>query len=116
MSAETEITRLQAARNAIRDKLVELGLAASTAKLDALATAVDGIENRGAVTATFDGLTASVYTIPDGYHAVAAKFRESGLDDKLREHSGRLLEPRLCGDGHRRHDRGYDIHRKLYSP
>lgn len=68
MSTATEITRLQTARNTIRDKLIEFGLATSTAKLDALATAVDGIENRGAVSATFDGLTASVYTIPDGYH------------------------------------------------
>lgn len=66
MSAETEITRLQAARNAIRNKLVELGLAASTAKLDALATAVDGIENKGAISASVQ--EGDTYTIPKGYH------------------------------------------------
>lgn len=69
MSTATEITRLQAARNAIRDKLVELGLAASTAKLDALAAAIGGIENRGAVSKTLDTrLGNTAYTIPKGYH------------------------------------------------
>jgi len=66
MSTSTEITRLQTARNLIRDKLIELGLASSTAKLDALATAVDGIENKGAVSATVQ--EGATYTIPKGYH------------------------------------------------
>lgn len=66
MSTSTEITRLQAARNLIRDKLIELGLVSSTAKLDALATAVDGIENKGAVSATVQ--EGATYTIPKGYH------------------------------------------------
>ena len=43
MSTATEIARLTDARNTIRDKLIELGLATSTAKLDALATAIDAI-------------------------------------------------------------------------
>ena len=66
MSTQTEITRLQTARNTIRTKCVELGIAASTAKLDALATAVDGIENRGAVQASVQ--EGDTYTIPKGYH------------------------------------------------
>lgn len=66
MSTQTEITRIQTARNTIRTKLVELGLAASTTKLDALATAVDSIENRGAVTAQLK--EGESYTIPKGYH------------------------------------------------
>lgn len=49
MSTQTEITRIQSARNTIRTKLVDLGLATATAKIDALATAIDGIENKGAV-------------------------------------------------------------------
>ena len=36
----TEITRIQNDRNTIRTKLVELGMAESTANLDALATAI----------------------------------------------------------------------------
>lgn len=66
MSTATEITRLTEARNTIRDKLIELGLATSTSKLDALATAVDGITNRGAVSATVQ--EGATYTIPEGYH------------------------------------------------
>lgn len=66
MSTQTEITRIQTARNTIRTKMVELGLAASTSKLDALATAVDGIENRGAVSANVK--EGESYTIPKGYH------------------------------------------------
>ena len=66
MSTATEISRLVDARNTIRDKLVDLGLATSTAKLDVLATAVDGITNRGAVSATVQ--EGDTYTIPAGYH------------------------------------------------
>ena len=61
-----EITRIQNARNTIRDKMVELGLSTSTAKLDALATAIDGIENKGAITASVR--EGDSYTIPAGYH------------------------------------------------
>lgn len=66
MSTSTEITRIQTARNTIRTKLVELGLATSTAKIDALATAVEGIENKGAVNAQVQ--EGDTYTIPRGYH------------------------------------------------
>jgi len=66
MSTATEITRLQTARNTIREKAVELGIATSTSKLDALATAIDGITNRGAVSAQVQ--EGDTYTIPKGYH------------------------------------------------
>lgn len=66
MNTQLEITRIQNARNTIRAKLVELGLAQNTAKLDALAEAVDQIENRGSVSATVQ--EGDTYTIPKGYH------------------------------------------------
>lgn len=66
MSTQSEITRIQTARNTIRTKLVALGLAQSTAKLDTLATAIDSIENRGAVSAQVQ--EGDTYTIPKGYH------------------------------------------------
>ena len=66
MATTTQITRLQTARNAIRTKLVELGLATATTKLDGLATAVEGIDNRGAVNAQVQ--EGQTYTIPKGYH------------------------------------------------
>lgn len=67
MSTATEITRLQTARNKIRAKLVALGLATATAKLDTLATAVDGIANNGDTSGTIDGLSGTSFTIPAGY-------------------------------------------------
>ena len=66
MSTATEISRLTDARNTIRDKLIEMGMATSSSKLDALATAIDGITNRGAVSATVQ--EGDTYTIPEGYH------------------------------------------------
>lgn len=66
MSTQTEITRLQNARNTIRAWLVGLGLATNTDKLDALATKAAAIENCGAVSATVQ--EGDTYTIPKGYH------------------------------------------------
>lgn len=61
-----EIARIQTDRNTIRTKLVELGMVGSTANLDTCATAIQGIENRGAVSASVQ--EGSTYTIPKGYH------------------------------------------------
>lgn len=66
MSTQTQITRIQTARNTLRAKAVELGIAQSTAKIDALATAFDGIENKGAVSVQVQ--EGDTYTIPKGYH------------------------------------------------
>ncbi len=66
MSISVEISRLQTSRNTIRTKLVELGLATNTATLDALATAIENIVNRGAVSATVQ--EGDTYTIPAGFH------------------------------------------------
>lgn len=66
MSTATEISRLTDARNTIRDKLIDFGLATSTAKLDDLAAAIDEIANRGSVSATVR--EGDTYTIPEGWH------------------------------------------------
>ena len=66
MSIATEISRIQTDRNTIRNKLIDFGLAESTSNLDALATAVDGIANCGAVSAQVQ--EGDTYTIPKGYH------------------------------------------------
>lgn len=66
MTVANEITRLQDARNTLRTKAVELGLAQNTAKLDALAAAYEGIADNGAVSATVK--EGDTYTIPKGYH------------------------------------------------
>lgn len=66
MSIATEITRIQTDRNTIRNKLIDFGLVESGANLDACATAIDGIVNQGAVSATVQ--EGDTYTIPKGYH------------------------------------------------
>lgn len=66
MSVSTQISRIQTDRNTIRAKLVELGLAANTATLDACAAAIENIAFKGAVNASVrEGET---YAIPAGYH------------------------------------------------
>lgn len=66
MSISTQISRIQTDRNAIRAKLVELGLAANNATLDACATAIESIINQGAVNAQVQ--EGETYTIPAGWH------------------------------------------------
>ena len=66
MSIQEQITRIQTARNTIRTKLVELNLVESTANIDALATAVAGIENNGQVSAEVK--EGETYTIKRGWH------------------------------------------------
>lgn len=66
MSISTELSRIQTSRNAIRAKLVQLGLAVSTDTLDKLAAAIESIVNQGAVNASVK--EGESYTIPAGYH------------------------------------------------
>lgn len=72
-SIATEITRITTDRNTIRTKFVALGIATSNADLDDLATAADGIVNRGAVDASVQ--EGESYTIPAGYHNGAGTVR-----------------------------------------
>lgn len=60
------ITRIQSARNTIRTKFVQLGIALETDTIDALATAAESITDQGAVSATVK--EGETYTIPKGYH------------------------------------------------
>jgi hypothetical protein len=60
------IAGIAASRNAIRNKLIELGLATSTDMLDKLATAIESIVDQGAITAQVK--EGETYTIPKGFH------------------------------------------------
>ncbi len=66
MSIATEISKIELSRNTIRAKLVELGMANSTDKLEVLAEAIENLINRGAISATVK--EGETYTIPAGYH------------------------------------------------
>lgn len=66
MSIATELSRLQADRNTIRAKLVELGMATNTDNLDKLAAAIEALIDQGAV--SVEVKEGESYTIPKGYH------------------------------------------------
>lgn len=67
MSIATEISRIQGLRNTLRAKLVALGLVQDAADLEDCVTAVEAVENRGAVNGTISSATGA-YTVPQGYH------------------------------------------------
>ena len=66
MSVATYISGIETSRNIIRNKLIELGMAASNDRLDKLAAAIEDIVNQGAVSVTVR--EGDTYTIPAGYH------------------------------------------------
>lgn len=66
MSIQTEITRINGARDKLRSKAVELGIGNGNDKLDVLADKYSKIEDQGAVSATVQA--GDTYTIPKGYH------------------------------------------------
>lgn len=66
VTIEEKLLSKQNSRNIIRAKLVELGLAESSAKLETLAAIIDSIINRGAVSVQIK--EGETYTIPKGYH------------------------------------------------
>ena len=66
MSIATKISAIADSRNTIRNKLVSMGLALNTDKLDDLATKIAAIVDNGAV--DVDIQEGDTYTIPAGYH------------------------------------------------
>ena len=66
MSIQTQISRIQQARDTLRNKAVELKISAGTELLDELAEDYNGIENNGSITAQVK--EGETYTIPKGYH------------------------------------------------
>ena len=67
MSIQTEITRILEARDSIRTKLVALGLATVSDKLDALAAKINGIVDRNGGGGSISTKAGSI-NIPAGYY------------------------------------------------
>ena len=68
MSIQTEITRLQGLKAAIRSKLVAMGIISSgSATLEECKDAIEGITDNGAVDKEISE-KSDVYTVPKGYH------------------------------------------------
>ena len=72
MSVATEIERLQGLKTRLRTKLISMLGISSTASLDDCITAVEGIAEKGNVSASLDTDTTS-YTVPAGYHDGSGK-------------------------------------------
>lgn len=66
MSVQTELQRIETARNTLRTKAVELKISSGTEKLDELAEDYNGIQNQGSISAQVK--EGETYTIPKGYH------------------------------------------------
>lgn len=66
MSIQSEITRIQAAKNTLRAKAVALGVGLTTDNLTQLAAKYDGIEDRGTPNASVK--EGESYTILEGYY------------------------------------------------
>ena len=66
VTIEEKLLSKQNSRNIIRAKLVELGMATSTDKLDVLAAAIENLVNQGAV--SVEVKEGTTYQIPAGYH------------------------------------------------
>ena len=66
MSVSNEVTRILAARNAIRNTLLAWGVAQADDSIDELAAVLAALPNRGAVTEALE--EGQTYTIPQGYH------------------------------------------------
>lgn len=66
MSVATSIAAITDSRNVIRNKMVAMGLALNTDKLDALATKLAAVVDNGAV--DVDVKEGETYTIPAGFH------------------------------------------------
>lgn len=86
MSIANELEKIIEYRNRIRTKLVELGIVASDAKLEAITTAIAAITDNGDV--SIEVVEGDSYTIPSGYHrgggTVRAISNEAGDAEKYK--------------------------------
>lgn len=74
-----QIERLQGEKEALRTKLVGMGLAKSSDDLEACVTAVEGIVDNGAVSGNISAV-AEQYAVPAGYHNGTGKVQISGTE------------------------------------
>ena len=90
MSVSEQITKIQNSRNTIRTKLAELGLGDGTEKLEACADKVNGIANKGSISAQVK--ESEAYTLEAGYYKGGTVTGVSGGGNYTLE-SGREVIP-----------------------
>lgn len=70
MSIASQVTRIQGQRDTLRTNLIDLGVISdNAADLEDCVTAVGGIQNKGAIAGSIDGMVSSSYTVPAGFHS-----------------------------------------------
>lgn len=74
-----QIERLQGEKEALRTKLVGMGLAKSSDDLEACVTAVEGIVDNGAVSGNISAV-AEQYSVPAGYHNGTGKVQIASVE------------------------------------
>ena len=74
-----QIERLQGEKEALRTKLVGMGLAKSSDDLEACVTAVEGIADNGAVSGNISAV-AEQYSVPAGYHNGTGKVQIASVE------------------------------------
>ena len=74
-----QIERLQGEKEALRTKLVGMGLAKSSDDLEACVTAVEGIADNGAVSGNISAV-AEQYPVPAGYHNGTGKVQIASVE------------------------------------
>lgn len=84
MSIQTEVTRLQGLRNAIRGTLIAWGVMGNAAAdLEECSAAIGGVANKGAVTGSISSKSVA-YNVPAGYHNGSGKVSIADAEqDKL---------------------------------
>ncbi len=79
MSIQTEITRLQSLKAAIRSKLVAMGISSGSATLEECKDAIEGITDNGAVDKEI-AEKSDAYTVPKGYHNGSGTVKIAGAE------------------------------------
>lgn len=74
-----QIERLQGEKEALRTKLVGMGLAKSSDDLEACVTAMEGIADNGAVSGNISAV-AEQYSVPAGYHNGTGKVQIASVE------------------------------------
>ena len=74
-----QFERLQGEKEALRTKLVGMGLAKSSDDLEACVTAVEGIADNGAVSGNISAV-AEQYSVPAGYHNGTGKVQIASVE------------------------------------
>ncbi len=85
MAIVNEINRIKDDRDRIRAKMITLGVAEASDKLDALTSKIEDITDNGAVSGTIDGIETTSVTIPEGFTSGGTVSLTDAIERALQE-------------------------------